>query len=228
MSKLRTNVKDILAHATPFQALDEKQLARLSAHTRTIRAMREKDIVLPGNPADGAYWLVYGQVKIVFAPKKGTERTVEILGDGACFGIAETLTEHPHLAAVKTTADSLILHVERSAILALMEENPDFSRDLILCLSRQFCGLMRDVECYTQTARQRLAGYLLRQRKQFDSDSFELSSNREIISSLLWLTPETISRVLHDFTAEGMIDVSGRKVSILNGDKMTEALVGAD
>ncbi|HEY8025027.1 MAG TPA: Crp/Fnr family transcriptional regulator [Burkholderiaceae bacterium] len=228
MSKHRTNVKELLAHATPFQALDEQQLVRLSAGTRIIRAAADNEIVAPGDVAVGAFWLVYGQIKIVFSPKKGTERTVEILGDGACFGIAEMLTEHPHLAAVKTCADSLILHVERATLLELIGENSAFSRDLMLCVSRQFCGLMRDVECYTQTARQRLAGYLLKQRRLNNCDNFELSSNREIISSLLWLTPETISRVLHDFSAENIIDVSGRKVSILDSEKMTEALVGGE
>jgi CRP-like cAMP-binding protein len=88
------------------------------------------------------------------------------------------------------------------------------------CAGRQFHGLMRDIERYTQTSRQRLAGYLLKQRSNTDEGNIELVASRALISSLLWLTPETLSRLIHDFKIEGLIEVSGRHVKILEFERM--------
>ncbi|HEX8956284.1 MAG TPA: Crp/Fnr family transcriptional regulator [Burkholderiaceae bacterium] len=226
MNKRRNNIINLLAHAVPFKGLDRDRLALVAQHTAAVEAKRETEIVAPGSSADGAYFLVFGQVVIALPPKGGAERTVAILEDGACFGLAEMLAAEPHSAGVKASADSLILCVARAPIFALLEESPAFSRELASCVSRQFCALMRTLERQTQSARQRLAGYFLRQRQIRNCDDFALPCSRETISALLWLTPETVSRVLHDFALEGMIRVSGRKVQILNSAQLAEVLAG--
>lgn len=89
------------------------------------------------------------------------------------------------------------------------------------CVGRQFYGLVRDIESYSQTARQCLAGYFLRQSRRETSDDIELVANKALIASRLSLTPETLSRLFRDFFAEGLIEVSGRHIRILVCEKMS-------
>jgi CRP-like cAMP-binding protein len=221
MIELTTNTKAILVHSSLFEMLDDNQIDDILVHTRSIRVAQNKTIIYPNDLAEGAFWIAYGKVQIFLAPQKGTERTVEILGDGTCFGIAEMLAKQSHVAIVKTVTDCLILHVHRDAILRMAQENLAFSQGLMECVGRQFHGLMRDIERYSQTSRQRLANYLLKQCRNESGEYFFLVTNKALISSLLWLTPETLSRLFHDFSAEGLIKVCGRRIKILDHERMT-------
>ncbi|CAN5397196.1 Crp/Fnr family transcriptional regulator [soil metagenome] len=220
MNDSTPDLKVILANTSMYSMLDGSQLDQILDHTSSIRVRPNCSIVNQGDVAKGAFWLVYGQVKIVLRSRQGSEKTLEILGASSCFGLSEMLLEQPHLAIVKATADSLLLHVERDVILHIASRNFDFARELMSCVGRQFYSLVRDIETYSQSARLRLADYLLRQNGREPCQVFRLVANKALVASRLSLTPETLSRLFHDFSEEGLIEVSGRQITLLDRDKL--------
>ena len=225
MNEPMPKLKNIIANSSLFKMLDDDQLEQIVAGTNYTRISANTNIVNHGDIASGAFWLVYGQVKIALNTKNGNEKVLEILGRNTCFGLGEMLLDRPHLAFVKTTIDSMLLHTDRDTIMRVAEHNFAFSRELMTCVGRQFCGLVRDIESYSQTARQRLAGYLLRQSRRETSDDIELVANKALIASRLSLTPETLSRLFHDFSANGLISISGRHIKILDCERMCSELI---
>ncbi|MGV8894386.1 MAG: Crp/Fnr family transcriptional regulator [Burkholderiaceae bacterium] len=218
------NLKNILANTNLFRMLNEQQLDNILCATKTMQAKANTSIVSHGDTANGTFWIVYGQVKIVLHTKQGTEKILEILGRNTCFGLGEMLLGRPHIALIKTTTDAMLLHVDRAAIMRVAEQNFDFSRELMTCVGRQFYSLVRDIEGYSQTAKQRVAEYLLRQSRREFSDDIELVAKKSLIASRLSLTPETLSRLFHDLSAEGMIAISGRRIKILDFDRMSAVM----
>ncbi|NMM05030.1 Crp/Fnr family transcriptional regulator [Polaromonas sp.] len=214
-------MKKTLADSWLFRMLDDEQLDQMVSHTCVLPVSQNMCVVKQGDAPEGTYWIVSGQVKIVLQSKKGGEKTLEILGPNTCFGLGEMLLNRPHLAFAKTTTDSLILHIDRDAMLQAAKMNFGFARELMTCVGRQFYGLVRDIKSYSQTAKQRLAGYLLRQSLREASDDIELVANKSLIASRLSLTPETLSRLFHDLAQEGMISISGRQIRILDIEKMS-------
>lgn len=219
------NLKGILANTSLFGMLNEKQLDDITANTTLMRYSPHMLVVNRGDAPEGTFWIVYGQVKIVLYNKEGSEKTLEILGQSTCFGLSEMLLERPHLAFVKATVDSMLLHTDRDAMLEVAKENFGFARELMTCVGRQFYGLVRDIESYSQTAKQRLASYLLRQSQRETSDDIQLVANKSLIASRLSLTPETLSRLFHELTEDGLISVSGRRIRIIDHEKMSSLLV---
>jgi CRP-like cAMP-binding protein len=125
------------------------------------------------------------------------------------------------LAFVKTTTDSMLVHTTREKILEVAKDNFTFAQELMVCVGRQLYTLTRDIESYSlQTAKQRLAGYLLRQSQYQAGDTVELIASKTLIASRLSLTPETLSRLLHDFSSEGLITVMGRRIKILDYERL--------
>lgn len=214
------NLKNILANTSLFKMLDDTQLEDILAATKTLQAKGNMPVVEHGEDANGAFWVVYGQVKIALHTKQGTEKILEILGQNTCFGLGEMLLQRPHIALVKTVTDSMLLHVDRTAIMRVAEQNFAFSQELLTCVGRQFYSLVRDIEGYSQTAKQRLAEYLLRQSRRETSDDIELVAKKSLIASRLSLTPETLSRLLHDLTSDGLISMSGRRIKILDHEQL--------
>ena len=221
MNNAALDLKNTLANAWLFKMLGEKQLEQIVAHTCNMPVSQNMCVVNQGDAPEGTFWIVSGQVKIVFCAKKGAEKTLEILGHSTCFGLGEMLLERPHLAFAKTTTDSVLLHIDRDAMLQVAKVNFGFARELMTCVGRQFYGLVRDIESYSQTAKQRLAGYLLRQSQREASNDIELVANKSLIASRLSLTPETLSRLFHDLAQEGLISICGRRIKILDVEKMS-------
>jgi CRP/FNR family transcriptional regulator, dissimilatory nitrate respiration regulator len=210
------NLKRILAHTTLFHMLDARQLDTVAAHSSAIHVGSHGCIVDQGDVAEGTYWLVYGQVRLGLYSKQGGEKTLEILGPSKCFGLAEMMLGRPHLAFAKATADSMLVHTERGAMMQVAQENFAFSQEMMSCLGRQFYGLVRDIGSYAQTARQRVAGYLLAQARRENSAAITLVASKVLVASRLSLTPETFSRLLRELCAEGLIAVTGRRVDIID------------
>jgi len=220
ISDSNTKLRGLLVNTAMFQMLDERQIERVMAGTKTLRLDHNRRVIDKGDPADGVFWVVYGQVRIGLYNRQGGHKTVEILGDGQCFGLGEMLHQQPHLTFVDTIKDTLLLHVDRSAMLAAAQENYALAFFLMNCVGRQFYGLMRDIGGLAQSARQRLATYLLRQTEVQsalqDVATIELIASKTLIASRLNLTPETFSRVLHELAGDGVIAVAGRRITVLD------------
>ncbi len=96
-----------------------------------------------------------------------------------------------------------------------LERDPAFSRKMLSGLSRRLHGLVKDVEAYSlRSSAERVIGYLLRDDET--PAEVQLSAGKSVVASRLNMTPEHFSRVLHELSAAGLIEVDGRTVRILD------------
>ncbi|MES2149430.1 MAG: Crp/Fnr family transcriptional regulator [Pseudomonadota bacterium] len=225
MRDVAPKLRSILANTSMFRMLSERELDLVVAKTSPMRMGPNTAIVSTGDEAEGTYWLVYGQVNVAVYSKQGGEKLLAILGPGKCFGLGEMMLEQPHQTCIKTAASSMVLHIERDVMMAVARDNFAFSQELMCCLGRQFTSLVRDIGTYSLSAHQRLASYLLRQGDGKTDKEIELVASKAVIASRLSVTPETLSRVLRDFSSDGMISVAGRRIKVLDWDKVNALVV---
>lgn len=219
------DIKGCLQHQPLFSALSDAQLAALVAATHEVRADKGKLLFQRGTPCEGMYLVVFGVVKLAVSGVQGVEKIVELVRVGESFGEAVMFLNRPFPIMAQTLEDSLPLYVEAAAIDNLLAQDPKFARRLLAGLSVRLHALVRDVESYsTQNAAQRVIGYLLQSVSTEHGESegdiathattVSLPVNKNLIASRLNLTPETLSRVLHHFVADGLIEVNGREIVI--------------
>ncbi len=219
------DIKGCLQHQPLFSALSDAQLAALVAATHEVRADKGKLLFQRGTPYEGMYLVVFGVVKLAVSGVQGVEKIVELVRAGESFGEAVMFLNRPFPIMAQTLEDSLPLYVEAAAIDNLLAQDPKFARRLLAGLSVRLHALVRDVESYsTQNAAQRVIGYLLQSVSTEHGESegdiathattVSLPVNKNLIASRLNLTPETLSRVLHHFVADGLIEVNGREIVI--------------
>lgn len=219
------DIKGCLQHQPLFSALSDVQLAALVAATHEVRADKGKLLFQRGTPCEGMYLVVFGVVKLAVSGVQGVEKIVELVRAGESFGEAVMFLNRPFPIMAQTLEDSLPLYVEAAAIDNLLAQDPKFARRLLAGLSVRLHALVRDVESYsTQNAAQRVIGYLLQSVSTEHGESegdiathattVSLPVNKNLIASRLNLTPETLSRVLHHFVADGLIEVNGREIVI--------------
>ncbi len=210
-----------LANIPLFKELAPEELDRIAAGTRQVHVARGDVLFRRGDPCAGFHAVVYGQIKLAFTSPEGAEKVIEIIGPGQSFGEAVMFVEKPYPVYSQALADSLLLFIAKSVVFAETERDPKLARKMISGLSRRLHGLVTDLESYTlHSGTQRVIGYLLRGVPDGEPASgpvrISLATSKTVIASRLNLTPEHFSRILHDLTQDGLIEVEGRSISILD------------
>lgn len=217
------NIEALLSHVPLFNGLEPEEIARIARGTREVIARRGDILFHKGDACSGFHLVVYGQVKLAFTSSQGSEKVVDLIGQGQTFGEAVMFMEKPYMVYAQALVDSQLLHISKSVILKELENDPKLGRKMIAGLSIRLHHLVTDVESYSlHSGRQRIIGYLLRDNLDDDAKSLTvtLPTHKGVIASRLNLTQEHFSRILHELTENGLITVQGRKIGIPDVDKL--------
>ncbi len=216
---LQIKTQAFLANLPMFSEMGPAELDRIAAATVPVYCEKGRSVVQCGDPCNGFYVVVYGQVKLGFTSPQGVEKVVEIVRPGQSFGEALMFLDKPYIVFAQALADTMLLHVAKQAVFEELGHDPLFARRMLSGLSRRLHGLVRDVEAYTlRSGQERVIGYLLGELGEGAPASGEaevhLTPGKSVIASRLNMTPEHFSRILHELAADGLIEVSGRSVRI--------------
>ena len=232
MTTSSPNTEAFLANLPLFKELSEAQRARIAERTRQIRLARGETLFRRGDVAVGTYIVAYGQIKLAFVSSTGVEKVVEIIDQGRSFGEAVMFLDAPHVVSAQALADSLLLLVPKETIFENIDHDAGFARRMLAGLSRKLHQLVADVESYsTRSGTERLIGFLLHSCGALSASEegsaaptgsvdIDLPVAKGVIASRLNLTQEHLSRILHDLSALGLIEVHGRRIHVPDIDRL--------
>lgn len=225
-------VHDFLANIPLLRDATAEEVDRVAAGTRRVYAQKGEALFRRGEPCEGFWVVLYGQVKLTVTSPQGMEKVIEIISPGQTFGEAIMFMDMSYVVSSQALADSLLLHVSKATVFAELEQNPAFARKMLAGLSRRLRGLIRDVESYSmRSGTERVIGFLARidssedtneNSVENDADSSDeilestitLPASKVTIASRLNLTPEHFSRILHDLATAGLIEVNGKSIRV--------------
>jgi CRP-like cAMP-binding protein len=222
--KSRIPIEAFLANLPLFKGFAHDQIRRLSADVVQIDAPRGTTIFGRGDPCCGIYFVVFGQVKLALHAEQGTEKVLELAGAGQSLAEETMFLDKPYGASAETLVDTKLVHLAKASVLAELERNSAFARGFIGKLCRRLDYVIGDIESYTlRSGTQRVAGYLLshlHERSDAQDNAIRLPASKGIIASKLNLTHEHFSRILHDLSTSGLIEVDGREIAIRDLERL--------
>ena len=99
---------------------------------RSIDRYRKDQIVFSqGDPADAVFYIQKGKVKVTVVSEQGKEAVVAILGTDEFFGEGCLAGQAQRIATVTTMTDSVIMRLEKAAIVRVIHHEPAFSEMFI-------------------------------------------------------------------------------------------------
>lgn len=205
-----------------FHEMMPVELEGIAASSVLRRYERGEAVFQVGQPCDGFHVLLAGQAKLYAVSPSGHEKVIELISPGQSFAEALMFTGKPYFVNAQALTDSLILTVKKQAVMAEIERDTKFALRMLAGISRRLHGLVQDVESSAlHSGIQRVIGYLLRDQGDGDVADGEphlvsLPVSKATIASLLSLTPEYFSRVLHELEDGGYIAMDRRDIRILN------------
>ncbi len=200
------------------------QASALGRHSKIISPRRGELIAPRGVPLPGVFYLSSGTVKLSLRGPEEEERVLRIVAAGDCFGEPTALIHKPCLYDAFALTDAKLVVVPTKAVLGLLDHDRRFARALALALAqRSFAILAEFSAATTQRGAQRLAGYLesLERRNGSRGPTVQLPVSKTVVAALLGMKKETLSRLLRQFTSEGMIGMTRREIAILDPGRLS-------
>ena len=211
-----------------FSEITDEQLRMLVGATHERDLARGEILFQQGDPPKGFYYVIRGQIKLAFASRQGNEKVVEVLGPSQSFGEAVLFMDRNYPVFAEALADSQLLLIDRGVVFTLIEEDPHFARSLLAGMAIRLHGMVRDVEAYSlNSGAQRVVSYLMSlgdthspgaslpcTRPPADPITVTLPVSKHVLASRLNLVPETLSRIFHDLTERGLINVHGSEITL--------------
>ncbi|MBI4212501.1 MAG: Crp/Fnr family transcriptional regulator [Deltaproteobacteria bacterium] len=211
-----------------FCDLNDQHLRELDTAKTTNQYKMRQVIFYEGNNPTGLYCIATGKVKIYKSDANGHQQIVRLAGSGDILGYRCLLGNEPYSATAETIEDSQICFVDKKTFFHLLETHPATAFNVMRTLSRDL-GRAEELETNLvhKNVRERLAELLLVFKERFgkkDSKGVKLdiSLTREELAQLVGTTQESVIRLITEFKNDGLIEVNGREVTLLNINRLTD------
>lgn len=213
MSKI--NLDGLLSNQALFRHISPFELESLKKEVVKLELDKGLSLFQKGDTADACFILVYGLIKLAIPSSNGSDKIVELIRPGQCFGEAMLFLEEPYPFYAESLEPSLLLRLPKNALFKLLDQSPTIARQMMTGLSHRLLGFIRSVERQSShNAMQRVVDYLIQVAATQDSNDIRLELKKNVVASLLNLTPETFSRMLHHLSELDLIRVSASRIHI--------------
>jgi CRP/FNR family transcriptional regulator, nitrogen fixation regulation protein len=174
---------------------------------------RDGEIYGESEPADCLYKVVSGAVRTYKVLNDGRRQISSFYLPGEIFGL-EVGGEHTFSA--EAVADSKILVIRRSAVVALAGRDKEVARQLWRMTATELQRAHDHIMLLIKTAQERVVGFLLEMAARTPGASeVDLPMSRQDIADYLGLTIETVSRMVTQLERSGTIALATSRRVVL-------------
>lgn len=188
----------------------------LLAEGRSPRKYRTGQLVyLQGTCPECFYYLVSGSVRSFISTGAGEERVLAVHRAGDLMGEASFFDGCPRVTSAMALEDCRILSVNRAQLDLAFQRHPELALPMLQYLARTVRLLSDHVGAASLPAQQRIARWLLGQ-------DGPIRATHEGIGQAVGLSRVTVSRVLGELAASGLVELGYRSIAVLDRDGLEE------
>lgn len=195
--------------------LSDEEIEKLSFNCALVKFRKGDPLIRQGTFSTNVVYLREGLAKIhITGPYH--EQIVRIVKAPSYLALPTTFGVKTNQYSVTVIEPSEVCFIDMKAFMYLLNNNPEFSYEIMLELCRNELEAFN--RCVNRTQKQirgKIADVLLELSDRiYASKSFNIPVNQEEIGNLVDASRESVSRVLNEFAADGIIRLSGKKVEI--------------
>jgi CRP/FNR family transcriptional regulator len=221
-------ITEHIASIPLFQGLSGEYHDELAMIVADQEFQRGGLIFSEGDAGTGFYVIIDGRVKIFKLSFDGKEQILHILGPGEPFAEVAVFTGSTYPANAVALEKSRLFFFPRKAFAELIATQPALAMNMLATLSLRLKQFAHMIEALSlKEVPGRLAAYILVDSKQNSTEqSIKLTVSKTQLASLLGTIPETLSRILTKMNKQGLIDIEGSTITILDRQGLTALAEG--
>lgn len=213
-------IEGVVSNLPLFRGVGRAHVALVASHARIEHRRRGALIAPQGERLPGVIAIAYGLAKLALPCCNGKEKVLRFVGANESFGEAVALLDRPCSLDVVALADTMFAVIPVRPLQQLQERDITFANNLVRTLAEGQVRLVREIEESSgRNSAQRLAAYLDSLAEPGNGSgacAVQLPVTKTALASRLGITKETMSRLLRDLKAQGLIAMAGGNVTILD------------
>lgn len=204
-----------------WRVASDDAVAQLARTARVADVARGTQLAVEGDPADEFGLLVTGKARVFYLGADGKQLTFEVLEAGDPLAAVAALAGSRYPANIDAATPATVAYASAEALFAMVQSEPEVARSLIADLARRVVNFTSVVASLSMDVPARVARYVFQRALQSGRPSaegleVELGMKKGELAMALGTVPETLSRAFSKLKDDGVLEVHGQTVTILD------------
>ena len=217
---------EIIRKVPAFSQLKQEDIEKISRITINRNLKKGNIIFMEGDPGEAFYFIKSGKVKIYKTTSDGREHIFTILSAGGVFAEVTLFNDIVYPATAEILEDAELGMIKNKDLEDLIRNNAEIALEIIKVFSKKLFSSQQKVkelalgDTYTRIAKTLITFAEDHGVKTDKGIEIRLNVSRQELASMIGTARETVSRALSQFNKEASIQIEGKKITILNMDKL--------
>jgi len=208
-----------------FKGLNQKDKDTIAQHHNYTIIKRGNLLFKEGEKSRGLVCLASGKVKIFKVGVGGREQILKMVRQNGFIGYRALFFDNVWTFSATAIEESIICVLEKNSLLKILKKNSDLSLKFTRLVTEELgVSYNRTISLTQKHIRGRLAESLILLRDTYgfepDDKAIRISLSREDIAHLSNMTTSNAIRTLSNLASEGIIEIKGRRISILENTNL--------
>ncbi|MEO0037958.1 MAG: hypothetical protein RIQ59_1169 [Bacteroidota bacterium] len=214
----------IVREFSSLKALNKEELLKMAECKTSYTIKKGEPIFEEGESVNGIFCVKDGVCKLSKLSANGKDQIVKLVKSGELLGQRSLISEEPTNLSAVALEDMEVCFIPKTEIMNFFNQNNQFSMNVM----RNICGDLKDADDHMvsmaqKNVKERLAETLLHLEDTFGKNSdgsLHIQLSRDELAGMIGTATESCIRLLSELNKSGLIDLSGKKITILDRNKL--------
>ncbi len=210
--------KDCVVKSNTVFNLNDEEIMILCNNSTEISFDKGERVIKQGTFTQNIIFVKSGIFKLHLTGPLNKDEILKINKGPIFVGAPDVFANKVHSYSITALDKTVACFIEYTGYKYLVQNNGKFALELIKTLSQ---GIVSHYQhCVNKMQKQKIASFaealLYFADYIFESDEFQIPITRVEFGEYIGTTRETITKIIHDFTTDRIIEADGRNIKILN------------
>jgi len=173
----------------------------------------------------GLYCINNGKIKVSQTGADGREQIIHLCKDGDVMGYRAILSGDKYSCSATAIEDSAICFIPTRVFTNLVEKNTTLASRIMRLFANDLKTAEKTItDIAHKSVKERLAQSILLLKESYgyekDGQTINIAITREELASIVGTVRETVTRLLSELDKEKSIELTGKRIKILNAQKL--------
>lgn len=218
----------IISKFSNFRVLSEDELKEVSNAKVTKKINKGETIFDEGEHLNGVFCIRDGVSKVSKMSSNGKDQILKLVTKGDLLGQSAIISNDRSKLKATAVNNMEVCFIPKEKIIIPLKENPEFSMSILKTMAKDLNESNESILLFSQkNVKQRIAQALLYIKDTYGEDSegfLNLNLTREDLANVVGTAIESCIRSISALKKEGYINLSRKKIKILDFRKLERFL----
>ena len=214
----------IVRQFSSLKALNKEELIKMAECKTSFTIKKGEQIFEEGVATNGIFCIKDGVCKLTKLSANGKDQIVKLVKPGELLGQRSMISDEPANLNAVALEDMEVCFIPKKEIMEFFTNNNQFSMNVM----KSICGDLKDADDNMVSLAQKSVKERLAQTLNYLEDTFgknedgtlKIQLSREELAGMIGTATESCIRLLSEFNKNGLIELVGKKIAILDKTKL--------